>query len=77
MVRSEALSSQTHLHSWHLKGPKQSQVTFSNGSYKALIYIRKLFFAEERYSILTETFSHKRFLVNTLSFSNVRGIKAK
>ena len=30
-------------------------------SFKALIYIRKLFFAEERYSILTETFSSKKF----------------
>ena len=59
MVRSEALSSQTHLHSWHLKGPKQSQVTFSNGSYKALIYIRMPFVLKKITVFLTEMFPQK------------------
>ena len=46
--RSMALNSRTecqwtHVHSWHLQGPRQSQVTFSCGSFKAFNYIRKPF----------------------------------
>ena len=46
---------------FNLQGPRQSQVTFSRGSYKALIYIRTPFMLKKVIEFLTETFTQKGF----------------
>ena len=51
-----------HLHSWHLQGLWQSQVTFLQLFLKHSFAFASNFIAEESYSILMETSSHKRFL---------------